>query len=133
MSIPAGLCKEERRWCAHRGFSGCPVGSRGSVRWGWGVRWERGWRGCLLPFWFLFYITYFPQPENYVRSISVSESKSSFPPWHASQSLLVLLNASFPILHNLEPDTDSRERSASLQTLRREPGDNLLGWFLPLT
>lgn len=48
-------------------------------------------------------------------------------------NLLVLLNASFSILHNLEPDTDSRERSASLQRLRKEPGDNLLGWFLPLT
>lgn len=48
-------------------------------------------------------------------------------------NLLLLLTASFPILHNLEPDTDSREGSASLQKLRREPGDNLLGWFLPLT
>lgn len=39
----------------------------------------------LLSFQFLLYIPYLAQPENCVRSTSVSESKSSAPPWHASQ------------------------------------------------
>lgn len=79
--------------CA-QGSSGCPVGSRGSVRWGAAGGAVGG--GYLLSFWFLFYIPYLAQPENCVRSTSVSESKSSFPPWRAGQNLRVLLNGSAP-------------------------------------
>lgn len=94
MSIPAGLRKEETRWCAHRGPPGVPWAAEDRCGGGRrGVRWEGG---NLLSFWFLFYIPYLAQPENCVRSTSVSESKSSFPPWRAGQNLRVLLNGSAP-------------------------------------
>lgn len=94
MSIPAGLRKEETRWCAHRGPPGVPWAAEDRCGGGRrGVRWEGGY---LLSFWFLFYIPYLAQPENCVRSTSVSESKSSFPPWRAGQNLRVLLNGSAP-------------------------------------
>lgn len=78
LSIPACLCKEERRQYTHKISSWCLAYSRGAVKWS-------------SPFWFLFYISYLAQPENCVRSTSVSERKSSFPARHAGQNLPILL------------------------------------------